>query len=372
MKASIITLHTVNSFGSVLQTYATQKVFQKLGLEVEFVDYWRECNSEKYYLDKFLEGPKMLTYQKYWDHFLLRDLTRLPLRFMMKRTRRPMRKFINKYINLSPRSYNSSDELDENPPLADIYVTGSDQVWNSIHNQGIEYPYFLTFAPQNKLRIAYASSIGRETLDKEEKKEMVNLLERFQYISVREQSAVNLLKEMGVKSKLVLDPTLMLTKEEWLEIASSKLDDKPYLLIFQLNKNKMMDDYAIKLARNNEWNIVRISPSITAKLKGKEHIVWPDVGALLSYFNNSACILTDSFHATAFAINFSRNFLVVLPPRFSTRLTSILDLFGLESRIITDFQDFDKVNRDIDYAAIQKDLQRKREENLGYLHQVLS
>ena len=106
MKASVITLHTVNNYGSALQTYATQKVLEDLGLEVEFVDYWRRDNRGRYAVDKALNSPSMQKYKKYWDrNGLTRRLVRLPLSLMLRRKRAPMRRFISRRIHLTPRSY---------------------------------------------------------------------------------------------------------------------------------------------------------------------------------------------------------------------------------------------------------------------------
>ena len=121
-----------------------------------------------------------------------------------------MWKFLQERVNLTKSRYCSYDQLKANPPLADIYITGSDQVWNSIWNKGIDLAYFLDFAPAGKPRIAFSASIGREQLNEEEIPETKHLLEKYNAISVREQSAVEILASMDIKSTLVLDPTLML------------------------------------------------------------------------------------------------------------------------------------------------------------------
>ncbi|MDE5917069.1 MAG: polysaccharide pyruvyl transferase family protein, partial [Oscillospiraceae bacterium] len=208
MKISVITLHTVNNYGSALQTYATQKVLKKMGHTVEFVDYCRNDNIGEDAVDKALQSPSMKKIRRLWDWSgASRKLIRIPLRFLLAYKRKPMQVFLKKRVNLTKHSYYSMNDLMSDVPKADIYMTGSDQVWNSIWNKGIEKPYFLEYAPKGKKRIAFAASIGRTELSKEEIPEIAAMLKKYNSISMREDSGVKLLKNLGIKSELILDPT---------------------------------------------------------------------------------------------------------------------------------------------------------------------
>ena len=372
MKASVITLHTVNNYGSALQTYATQKVLEDLGLEVEFVDYWRRDNRGRYAVDKALNSPSMQKYKKYWDrHGLTRRLVRLPLSLMLWRKRAPMRRFISRRIHLTPRSYYSFDELLRETPQADVYITGSDQVWNSVWNQGIEKPFFLEYAPPGKLRIAFSASIGREKLDESEVEVTREMLLKYHRISMREKSGVELLQKLGIPSQQILDPTLMLNREQWREIAVPCREKWPYLLVYQLNANAEMDAYAERLAQSKDWEILRISYGYSGKQKKGKCIVCPSVEKLLGYFLQADCVLTDSFHATAFSLNLSRNFVSILPERFGTRIRSITELTGTQDHVLTDYQDLSVVEKAIDFQRVQDILDRERTSARRFLTEAL-
>lgn len=372
MKLSVITLHTVNNYGSALQTYATQKVLEDMGHIVEFVDYYRKDNTGKAALEKALNSSAMQKYKKIWDrNKLTRELVKLPLSVMLKKKLAPMRKFIKNRIHLTPHAYYSYEEILNDVPQADMYITGSDQVWNSIWNNGIEKPYFLEYAPEGKRRIAFSVSIGREKLDDDEIEETVNLLKKYQYISIREKSGVDLLKSLGISSTLILDPTLMLSGKEWREIAKPIKQQKPYLLIYQLNPNAKMDEYAVKLAKKYNWEILRISYGYSGRQKAGKCLVCPSVEELIWCWDNAECVLTDSFHATAFSLNLSTDFISVLPERFSTRLTSILNLTGTEHRCLNDYNDLEIVKRPIDHKKVQNTLLERRRDGMEFLKSAL-
>ena len=372
MKASVITLHTVDNYGSVMQTYATQQIFKKLGYDVEFVDYWRKDNLPTQRAAKLLESNTLQKLKPVWGICgFTRNITVFLLEKMVECRKSPMRKFLEKYIQVTAKRYSSLEELIDTPPVADVYITGSDQVWNSIWNQGIDKAYFLDYAPKGKPRIAFSSSIGRESLDADEISETKKLLEKYKAISVREQSAVNLLESMDIESTLILDPTLMLDADAWRKLAASIKLAKPYLLIYQLNPNKQMDEYAECLAKRKGWEIVRIGFGQSDRKKVGTCVMLPSVEKFLGLFCSTDCVLTDSFHATAFSLNLGTDFISVLPGRFGTRITSILKLTGTENRLLTNFDDFDIVDRNIDKAIVKKLLQEKRVDGYKWLKKAL-
>lgn len=116
---------------------------------------------------------------------------------------------------MTDKTYYNKEELEKNIPQADIYCTGSDQVWNSEWNEKIEYPFFLDFVPDDKKRISYAASFGKKSLVPEEVEETRRLVNKYQYLSMREISGVDILKKLGRNDGInVLDPTLLLNKKE--------------------------------------------------------------------------------------------------------------------------------------------------------------
>ena len=372
MKASVITMHAVDNYGSAMQTYATKQILNKLGYEVEFVDYWRKDNQPKFKAEKLLSGKFMQKFKFIWDfnEFTKNTMINIITTYLKKNTS-PMWKFVENNVDLSEKRYFSYEEIKINPPIADVYITGSDQVWNSIWNQGIDRAYFLDFAPLGKPRISFSASIGRDKLDAGEIAETKSLLEKYKDISVREQSAVDLLNSLGINSTLVLDPTLMLNGESWRKIAEIDNELKPFLLIYQLNPNPDMDKYAERLAENNNWKILRIGFGTSDKNKSGRCIMLPSVEKFLGLFCQASCVLTDSFHATAFSLNLGTDFISVLPNRFGTRIKSITTLTKTEHRVLTDYNDFEIIDKKIDKNNVEKILEHEREKGYLFLRRAL-
>lgn len=373
MKASVITLHTVDNYGSVMQTYATQQILKKCGYDVEFVDYWRRDNLPKSRAERMLEGSTLQKLKPLWGiNNFTRKATVSILKSVLEKQRSPMWRFLEEKVQLTKVRYYSYEELEANPPVADVYITGSDQVWNSIWNQGIDRSYFLDFAPAGKPRIAFSASIGREQLDTEEIPETKRLLEKYSAISVREQSAVELLASMDIESTLVLDPTLMLEAEEWRKLATKQKREKPYILIYQLNPNPQMDQYAGQLAQKGGWDVIRIGFGRSDRRKGGKCVMLPSVEEFLGLFCDAACVLTDSFHATAFSLNLGTNFISVLPGRFGTRIESITKLTRTENRILTSYDDLAVVDRSIDEKNVQSIFTVERKKGFDFLKKAIS
>lgn len=373
MKASVITLHTVDNYGSVMQTYATQQILKKCGYDVEFVDYWRRDNLPQSRAERMLEGSTLQKLKPLWGiNNFTRKATVSILKSVLEKQRSPMWRFLEEKVQLTKVRYYSYEELEANPPVADVYITGSDQVWNSIWNQGIDRSYFLDFAPAGKPRIAFSASIGREQLDTEEITETKRLLGKYSAISVREQSAVELLASMDIESTLVLDPTLMLEAEEWRKLATKQKREKPYILIYQLNPNPQMDQYAGQLAQKRGWDVIRIGFGRSDRRKGGKCVMLPSVEELLGLFCDAACVLTDSFHATAFSLNLGTDFISVLPGRFGTRIESITKLTRTENRILTSYDDLTVVDRSIDEKNVQNIFTVERKKSFDFLKRAIS
>lgn len=373
MKASVITLQTSVNYGSVLQTYATMRVFERLGWQAEFVDYIRPNNT--------LEAQARRMLSRSWFRVLDRMsgglASKAAFPWAMKRVSeraKPFKEFLERRrIPLSPRRYADISELRENPPPADVYCTGSDQVWNSIWNNGIDLPFYLDFVPEGKRKIAFAASIGREEIAQEEKEAVTPLLRRYHAISMREKSGVELLASMGIRSEWVLDPTLMLGKEEWLELAPPlPARSKGRLLLYVLNWNDRVARLARTVAKRYGWKPLRVTKNKPRPFidGGMEIVVPGQVEELLGCFRDAACILTDSFHATAFSVNFHKPFIAVPPPRFPGRLASILQLTRLEDRMLSEGASPHPENP-VDWNAVDGVLEEERAKTWRFLRNAL-
>lgn len=373
-KVALITLHTVSNYGSCLQTFATQKIFESLGWEVEVIDYYRADNLPEYAVEKAFMGRRMQKFQGVWDRApWLKRLLSVPMGAIVKRQRKPFDDFRSKYLHLSKRMYRSADELELYPPVADVYCTGSDQVWNSVWNNGFEKPFYLTFAPEGKPRISFAASIGRNEVDDWEKPLMKEALSQYKAISMRESSGIGILNDLGFSdAQLVLDPTLMLNKHDWESIAKMPEGiDGPYLLVYQLNKSKAFVDYVEAVAKKYGLNVVKISYGIYDVMKSAKTLIAPSVEEFVGLFLNASYVITDSFHATAYSLNFGVPFTAIAPERFSTRIASVLALTGTEDRMLASQQDIAMYERQIDFEYTTEKLDEMRKKSIAFLEEAL-
>ncbi|MBM6688479.1 polysaccharide pyruvyl transferase family protein [Collinsella tanakaei] len=370
-RVSVITLHDVANYGSCLQAYATQVTFGKLGWTTEIVDYHRPKTNTSGRIRSLLARRGISE-----NGLLFRIATAGVARKLFERYYAHgnvvFDKFRRNQLRLSD-SYSSEEELEKNPPLADVYCTGSDQVWNSIWNEGFESPLYLTWAPKGKPRIAFAASIGREKLDEWEKPLMEKALREYTAISMRETTGVKLIEELGIEGvKLVLDPTLMLTKQDWEKIATyPKMPGNSYILSYQLNQNEQFVKYARELGHHLGLPVVKICYRKRDRQAGAINLVTPEVTDFLGLFLGASYVVTDSFHATAFSLNLEKPFVSIAPTRFSTRITSILELTGTHDRLLRNYEDLELMEQPIDFHRASHNLIKARESSFDYLKQAL-
>lgn len=365
-KIDIITLHRVVNYGSVLQTYALQETLKEKGNEVEVIDYYPE-RLHMLGMTKRIKDKS----EKLKKSFIWRNLCRIIMFPSYIIRFRVFKSFLKKYINLTPKTYITADELYKDVPQADMYCTGSDQVWNSGWNEKIEKPFFLDFVPDNKVRFSYAASFGKSKLEDWEKEDTKAMLDKYRDISMRELSGVDILKELDLEGINVLDPTLLLNREKWMKIASNKYKDKKYVLAYNLNRNKKIDKYVEKLAKEKNLEIYYISYSLHEFYKKGKIKCNIKVEDFLSLIDNAQYVVTDSFHATAFSINFNTQFMIVFPEKYSTRVESILKITGLESRIVKDYTNISLKDKMIDFTEANKKLDEQRKIANDYLDRAI-
>ena len=257
--------------------------------------------------------------------------------------------------------------------MADCYVSGSDMLWSSKLNKGHrETQFYLTWAPEDKPHIAYAASIGETELPPEERSFMLPLLKSYDRIGMREKSGVALLDSMGISSVNVLDPTLVLPSAFWESFASQCSSRKrPYLLVYFLHDHEEVFRQALAYARRQGFEVVRVAFHPLRKADDDKIEVIPSVEKLVSLFMNAEFVVTDSFHGTAFSLNFAKSFLVTQPPRFETRLDSILEIANAPQRVIRDSSVPFSAYGPIDYDHVTKALCREREKSRAFLNAAL-
>ncbi len=366
-KIDVITLHRIVNYGSVLQAYATQAVLTQKGYEVEFIDYYPERMHMLGMLKRIKNKSNLLR-----RNILVRTVARIIMLPSYIQRFGVFKKFLKKYLKMTPKTYQTEEELEEDIPQADIYCTGSDQVWNTGWNEKIDYPFFLKFVPKNKKCIAIAASFGKSELEDWEKEETKELLSKYSALSMRELSGVKIAKDLGFEDAInILDPTLLLNGEEWSQLASDKYSNQDYVFVYNLNRNKKIDAYVQKLAKEKKLKIYYVSYCLHEFYKKGKMKCNVKVEDFLSLIKNAKYVVTDSFHATAFSINFNTQFMIVFPEKYSTRVESILKITGLEERIVKDCNNTQLMDSIIDFSDANKILNEQRKIAYKYIESVL-
>lgn len=363
MKIGIITMQGICNYGSVLQSLATQIIFEQSGFDVTIFNYLRDNSTISNILKKTTKKDGLLK-------AFAKKLILLP---SLYKQRRVFDRFNNKYLNLTADKYYSEEDFEKKIPNVDIYCTGSDQVWNYTWNMGYRPELYLSFVPDDKTRISFASSIGRSNFDDSEVSEVYKELSKYKRISVREASAVEILNGVGIqKVEQVADPTLLIEKEKWEKFASlnNRIKGK-YILIYQLNRNREFDIFAERIAKEKGAKLVRVCYRYDQlRLNGK-HIVIPKVEDFLRLFLDADYIITDSFHATAFSLNLNKKVLAIYPNEFSSRIRDLLVATHSEYMHVDDFNAFKIKDEIYDFSYINQYLEEQRKKAKLYIDSLL-
>ena len=378
-KIGIITIVKVNNYGAELQAFALEKKLQQSGYDAEIIDYLYYKNWR--YKDSALSAPFIrMDYKARIMYWLKYRLINFFMDCICSLFYKPIQKRIHNFTEFHRKNTKFSKTFSSMPALYnnctpyDIYMVGSDQVWNPFTSSSIE-PYFLAFAPKEKKKIAYASSFGVSAIPDFLKERFRKLLKNLDYISVREQSGVELLKEKKKKKAyLVLDPTLLLNKTEWSKVMKQypKIPSE-YILIYQLSESKAIVELALRIGRQYRLNIYRICKRAYANTHDEGIINITDAGPaeFLSLICNATYMVTNSFHGTAFSINFNVPFYSIISAKKknNSRLESLLNITRLNSRLLKDDISIDSVDisSQIDYTTANEQLELYRKESEKYL-----
>lgn len=327
MDVKVITRHAPSNYGSLLQSIATVEVFHRLGHDCTIIDYQR---SDERGLQATLTE---LRAKESWNRSALRRAVYVGLRWPTEQyVRRRFDRFRRNYLPMT-RRYTNGHELET--LRADLYVTGSDQVWGPIGASGYDPAYFLDFA--HGRRMAFAASFGRENLDKQTAEAARHLLTRYDAVTVRETSAAEIIERWGLPSPtVVIDPTLMVPSSFWRSIMRpARGSEGKYILVYQIHNNPALDTYAEALARTTGLELRRVSPSVHQISRPGRLIFLPDPAEFLSCIDNAAIMVTDSFHGTCMAVSLATPFVTVIPVNGTgTRNRNLLTQLGLNDRIV--------------------------------------
>jgi len=358
MKIKTITCHDVYNPGASLQAYALAAHLKDCGHDVQIIDYKPDYLSGHYSLTE-VSNPR-------FNRPLLREmylLAKLPRRLKARKGGRKQRfdDFRRAYLPLTDRRYKTAEELHSDCLEADVYIAGSDQIWNPVFPNGRDPAFFLEFAPVEKRKFSYAASFSVDSLGQEDSGRMQSWLRRLDAISVRERSGVDLLKEMGLAGVRVMDPVFLLAREAW-ETLAVRPDSQDYILVYDFDNSPLMRKLAYALAERTGKKIVSVFP-----MEGAAE-VWNHMGPreFLGAIQNAGLVLSNSFHATAFSLIFQKEFYVInREEKINTRMRDLLAELSLDGRLVSEIPERDAV----DWSAVEPRLEELIAQSKAFLAQ---
>ena len=352
-KTATITFHAAHNYGSNLQAYSLQQTILRLGYVNEIINLRTKRQTDLYTVFTKRKGIK----------YVFKNLSHLLYYFPLKRAYDKFEDFINNKLIIT-KEYATEEELKNADLNYDLYVTGSDQIWNPVPAD-FDWAYYLTFVSKGT-KISYAPSFGQLASkgDAKTRARISDALKDFDALSVREQgSADNVAQLIGRTPQIVLDPTLLLTKEQWLKLVENKkqLVKGNYIFFYTLFADPQRMNIIKKIS-----NIIGL-PVVTSNFSNQYDVFNPfikryDAGPLdfLTLIRDAKLVVVSSFHGTVFSTLFNVPFFAI-DGMSDARISTLLKITGLEEREITSPTveekckeaysiDFNRVNKRIDIA----------------------
>ena len=382
MKIGILTQSLVVNYGGLLQNYALQQVLLRAGHEVETIDWTPSYKSLRYRLYRIKWTILSFLFPKKYP-----KLRYQPTDEERKVIQQHTNHFISTYIHHT-KTIMFKDGFRHQAKVGkyDAYVVGSDQCWRPCYNTFLK-SMFLDFVKDKQVkRIAYAASFGTDKWEftPQQTRGCKALAQQFNLVTVREDSGVKLCKEhLGVNAVHVLDPTLLLTKEDYTHLikAENEPQSKGTLFNYILDPDAAKSAFINKVAKEKGLKFFEVLPKCQAETRTKEDIknriedcVFPGVTTWLRAFMDAEMTIVDSFHGMVFSINFNKPFWVIgNVNRGMSRFTSLLKLLHLEGRLLdaNQLEEVD-INRPIDWSSVNAILEQKRNECKNLLLTQLS
>lgn len=358
----IMTLHKqTHSYGAVMQAYATYTILKDLGYSPQIIDLCLESRLTLRLSKRFPIPSQAM--RRHVINGLIVDYLKHPFRIYRFRQ-------FNKLIAYS-KTYHKTDDLYRNPPKYDIYLVGSDQVWNPCLIHNIE-PFLLTFLTGDEKRISYSSSIGRTSIPLEYAPLFREALSKFQHISVRELPTKKIITSIlpDADISVTLDTTMLITKEHWISL-SENVKYSNYILCYLLHNELNKLRFAEQVAKHNGLQLIVVGDkvrNVNAKFLNQ---IGPK--KWLGLIRNAQHIITDSFHGMVFSIILNGNFLVLCNETDKeTRINHLLNLLKLKGHITDNYNHPYKIHMTaINSYEVASRLDMERNNSFSYLFNAL-
>lgn len=351
MRVLSITIHRPANCGSALQAFALDHYLRELGYDAAIIDY----------IPDYLE-----TEGSWIRNFVRKTLFYIPY----NKRKKSFTEFIEHNCHLTPQQYTTYFELEKNPPEADVYIVGSDQLWNPCFNCGKDAAYYLSFV-KHGTKMSYATSLGNGKMSEQDLGFVASHLEDFSFISVREKCSVSQLQGQGINNvKWVCDPTLLLERSDYEELAKDYKSLGKYTAVYLVEHSDLLDALLNNLHDEHSLKTVGVGGYLE-KYKCDEHLMDAGPSEFLGLIRDAEFVLATSFHATVFSLIFHKNFAIIPPKINSARIEQLLQYLGLENHIVTSISGMSKAFEPIDYVQVEPKLEALRADSRSWLKNTL-
>lgn len=369
MKINTLTTYDVYNYGASLQAYALQQYLIGLGHEVEIINYQPNYLTRKY--DYTWVNPESKLSKYAATRFVYRIMKYIQRQTTLKR-KKAFDEFNHKKLKETQIKYPSFQSLCNNPPIADCYIVGSDQIWNVFYEAGKDPAFFLDFV-KHGIKASYAASFSYLDIDDNNKSRIKKSLKTFDAVSVREFHGLNILKSMKIEGTWVLDPVFLLTENQWKSLMVSDVPKEDYLLVYDFEGNSKLKQFAKAYAKKNNLKIYAVVDTYPLIYADKNYRnAGPQEFVTLIF--NCKGFISNSFHGTAFSIMFNKPVFVFNRHRHkvNSRMESLMTLFELKECIEPQVDDIEYYNIFFNYNKINQIIKNERTKSYQFLNNLLN
>lgn len=367
MRTGILTFHCADNYGAMLQAYGLKNFLKTIEPDTEIVPYAPFFMTGRHWLIPWYPGKSLI---KMAGSAVRNFLTLTPDYFTQKKR---MKTFRTRYLTPSPRPVRTLKGLEN--LTYEVYVLGSDQIWNPDITFGLRKAYFGAFSNRYKKHvIAYAASLGGNSLDDSYDQEMRLLLSYVDRISVREKAAVPYVSRMAEKEvSAVVDPVFLLDVEEWKKIETLP-KKRNYVLVYKTEKSEKLMEYAKRLAAAKNLPVIELKYQKEMRPENKQIIVETGAGPaeFLGYIHYADYVVTNSFHAMAFSIIYQKKFLAFEHSTGNARLENVLEQCALEERMVRKGTEPHSIDNAVDWIKVKENINQMRKDSILFLKESVS
>lgn len=320
-KVGILTRHIYPNYGSLLQCRALENALTSLGVAPRVIDYFPRTDRP------FRLAGSRLKESRVRDSAIKSAAYRAIQTPNMAVMSLRFREFQRRHLTLTP-TCEDGQHVSALADDLDLILTGSDQVWNSIHGR-LDPVYFLEGQKPDK-KHSYAASFGSSAPPAENRDRVESWLQDFNSISVREHSAQRALESMGINARVDVDPVLLHGKQYWSEFSEGHQPrGDRYILVYQLHNTPRFTERLEEIRRRHNLPVRRVTPDAKMLVEHRASDYLVDPTKFVALFRDASYVVTDSFHGTAFSLVFGKPIYALLPQSNSTRNQDLLKSVGL-------------------------------------------